>query len=345
MTSVTPGGSATSVTTTTSITATFSEAMNPASVTGSTIELRDPSNTPVPGVVTYDGPTRRATLQPSAALAYSTTYSVRIVGGVAGVQDAAGNPLAADVTSSFSTAAPPPLTVRDTTVGDFGAGVGDAGIYVSHDADGELVLKPAVGIEFEDATLPTGWSSAGWNAGATPVVAAGKVALDGALLGSDPLYTPGQSIEFSATFSTDTWEHAGFAVTLGENTPWAIFSTASGGGLYARSNDGIVPTDTLIPGSWLGTPHRYRIDWTSSAVTFFIDGTQVANHAKAIAANMRPVFSDLNVGGGTLNVDWVRLAPYASTGTFTSRVLDAGSEIVWSLAEWTAQVPTERAWR
>ena len=53
VTSVTPGGSATSVTTTTAITATFSEAMNPASVTGSTIELRDPSNTLVPGVWTY----------------------------------------------------------------------------------------------------------------------------------------------------------------------------------------------------------------------------------------------------------------------------------------------------
>ena len=35
----------------------------------------------------------------------------------------------------------------------------------------------------------------------------------------------------------------------------------------------------------------------------------------------------------------MRLAPYASSGTFTSRVLDAGTEVVWSTAEWTAQLP------
>ena len=230
------------------------------------------------------------------------------------------------------------MTVKDTTVADFGAGVGDAGIYVSHDADGEVALKPTVAIEFDGTTLPTGWASVDWNAGATTVVAAGNVAVDGARVGSNAPYTPGQSLEFSATFSTDTSEHGGFALAF-DDSMWAIFSTALGGGLYARSNDGIVPTDTLIPGSWLGAPHRYRIDWTSSSVTFFIDGTQVASHPKAIAASLRTVFSDFNVGGGSLKVDWMRLAPYASTGTFTSRVLDAGSEIVWSLAEWTAQVP------
>ena len=48
----------------------------------------------------------------------------------------------------------------------------------------------------------------------------------------------GQSIEFVATFSNDLYEHAGFGITFNE-TPWAMFSTAGGGGLYARTNDGV----------------------------------------------------------------------------------------------------------
>jgi len=169
-------------------------------------------------------------------------------------------------------------------------------------------------------------------------VANGRLTVDGSRAGSDTLLTPGQSIEFSATFSNDTAEHAGFALAFTDSV-WAIFSTSAGGGLFARTNDGIVPTDTLIAGNWLGTPHRYRIDWTSTSVTFFIDGTQVASHPKAIPNSLRPVFSDFNLGGGSLSVDWMRLAPYATSGTFTSRVLDVGTQVVWSTAEWVARVP------
>ena len=69
---------------------------------------------------------------------------------------------------------------------------------------------------------------------------------------------PGQSLEFGATFSADPFEHVGFAVTLNENL-WAMFS-ATGDGLHARTHNGGAPTDTLIPGNWLGVaapvPHR-----------------------------------------------------------------------------------------
>jgi len=169
-------------------------------------------------------------------------------------------------------------------------------------------------------------------------VASGKLTVDGSRAGADTLVAPGQSLEFSATFSADSSEHAGFAVAF-DDSLWAIFSTSGGNGLFARTNDGIVPTDTLIPGNWLGAPHRYRIDWTSTSVTFFVDSTQVAIHPKAIASNLRPVFSDFNVGGGSLSVDWMRLAPFAANATFTSRVLDMGSQVVWSNAQWTARVP------
>ena len=45
-------------------------------------------------------------LKPDSALAHSTTYTARIVGGSGGVTDVAGNALAADHTWSFTTRAP-----------------------------------------------------------------------------------------------------------------------------------------------------------------------------------------------------------------------------------------------
>ena len=84
-------------------------------------------------------------------------------------------------------------------------------------------------------------------------------------------YAPGQSLEFIATFTGDAWQHAGFSINLQE--PWAIFSTYTGGALYARTTDGTNSVNTLIPGNWLGAAHRFRIDWTASGVDYWIDGT------------------------------------------------------------------------
>jgi hypothetical protein len=44
-----------------------------------------------------------------------------------------------------------------------------------------------------------------------------------------------------------------------------------------------------------------------------------------------------------LTVDWLRLTPYASTGTFTSRILDGGSTVTWNTATWTADLPAGTA--
>ena len=44
---------------------------------------------------------------------------------------------------------------------------------------------------------------------------------------------------------------------------------------------------------------------------------------------MRPVVSDIFVNASTVRVDWLRLSPYASAGTFTSRVLGDGTQRTW----------------
>jgi len=103
VTAVTPAGGATNVGTTTTVTATFSEAMNAATVTTATLKLVGPGTTAVPAVVAYNAATRVATLTPNAALTTGTLYTATIVGGLGGVTDVAGNPLASNVVSTFTT--------------------------------------------------------------------------------------------------------------------------------------------------------------------------------------------------------------------------------------------------
>jgi hypothetical protein len=101
--SISPTSNASGVSIDTNVTVTFSEAMDPTTISTSTIELRDPSSTLVPASVNYNGTTRVATLDPSASLAYSTAYTATVKGGTSGVKDVAGNPLASNYAWSFTT--------------------------------------------------------------------------------------------------------------------------------------------------------------------------------------------------------------------------------------------------
>jgi hypothetical protein len=116
---VTPSAGATGVLRTgATISETFSESMDPATVSATTFELRDPSGLVVPAIVAYSSATHAASLEPSSPLAPAATYTLRVRGGATGVKDLAGNPLAADVTTAFTTAGAPALGV--TATGRFG---------------------------------------------------------------------------------------------------------------------------------------------------------------------------------------------------------------------------------
>ena len=108
VTGVAPASGATGVSRTTAATATFSEAMDAATISSSTIELRDAANVLVASVVSYNATTQVVTLTPGATLAASTTYTVTVKGGATDprVKDVAGNALAVSRTWSFTTAAP-----------------------------------------------------------------------------------------------------------------------------------------------------------------------------------------------------------------------------------------------
>jgi len=105
------------------------------------------------------------------------------------------------------------------------------------------------------------------------------------------------------------------------------FQHQRGGQLYARTNTGASNQDTALGSRWLGTSHRYRVDWNTSNTVYSIDGTVVATHALATSTAQRPLTSDLTPTGGAVVVDWLRMTPYAASGTFLSRPFDAGSSV------------------
>ena len=51
----------------------------------------------------------------------------------------------------------------------------------------------------------------------------------------------------------------------------------------------------------------------------------------SITTSMRPLASDATPGGGAVTVDWMRLSPYAASGSFTSRIFDAGGPMTWTM--------------
>jgi Domain of unknown function (DUF4082)/Bacterial Ig-like domain/Bacterial Ig domain len=126
--SFSPPSGSTTVNPSSAITATFSEAIDPTTINGNTFQLLNASNAVVSATVTYNSSTETATLQPSAVLANSATYSVVLRGGSVDprIKDLAGNAMTANVSWAFTTATPPsndgpggPILVISSTANPF----------------------------------------------------------------------------------------------------------------------------------------------------------------------------------------------------------------------------------
>jgi hypothetical protein len=227
----------------------------------------------------------------------------------------------------------------DTTVADFSGGTTGPDTYIADEGDGEVILMPAMGEEFSGASLPPGWSTAAWNNGGGVTVANGTLTADGARASTDATFGNGHSLDFVATFGAETFQHVGFSDNFA--SAWAIFSTYNTTNqLFARTNNGSGSSvDSPIPGSLIGSSHRYRIDWGPSTVTFFVDGTLVATHDVTFGTAMRAIASDFSTGTPDLSVDWCHLSPYPAQGAFLSRIFDAGEAVNWGPVSWHDQLP------
>ena len=112
-----PGTNETGVAVNKTVSITFSENMDPATIDDTTVTVKKLgalANTA--GAVTYTG--LIAKLDPTANLDFTATYTVTIKSGVSGVKDLAGNPLAADRVWDFQTGAAPDTTRPTVTLTD-----------------------------------------------------------------------------------------------------------------------------------------------------------------------------------------------------------------------------------
>ena len=122
VTSTSPAAGAVGAAATANATATFSEAMDPASITGATFTLKDAAGAAVAATVAYDATAKVATLDPTPSLVAGATYTATVNGGASGAKDLAGNPLATDKAWSFTVAATadttPPIISNVTVPGN-----------------------------------------------------------------------------------------------------------------------------------------------------------------------------------------------------------------------------------
>ncbi len=221
-----------------------------------------------------------------------------------------------------------PASVVDNTFagGDPGANTDPSG--------GVLTLNPTVEVDQiggfgAGPALPTGWTSTPWDTGGDATVTGGVLDVDGTLVAAPGTFDAGESLEFTATFGDQPFRHVGFGANFND-PPWAMFSTGGGAlatGLYARTNIAGTQVNESIAGFDPTVPHDYEIQWTATAVFFFVDGTLVSTQAVTLPDAEHVLASDFNVGGGALTVNNLSLVSYPASGTFTSRVLDAGTKI------------------
>lgn len=106
--STSPTSNATAVSLSTTVSATFNEAINPASLNAVTFTLRQ-GTTPIAGVIAYNGTT--ATFTPTVKLAPNTLYTGTVT---MGVKDMASNSPLADYVWNFTTGPDPAPTVTST---------------------------------------------------------------------------------------------------------------------------------------------------------------------------------------------------------------------------------------
>jgi hypothetical protein len=205
---------------------------------------------------------------------------------------------------------------------------------------GGVELAPALNQTF-DAPPPADWVKPWVTPGGGAPASGGIVSVDRARLDTGVPGGAGTSVAYKATFGKEAFQHLGFGVDFDADTRWAIFSTLNtSDSIYARVNVGA--GDVLqkkLDGVLPDTAHDFRIDWTTTGFVFYVDGLEVARHVvvmpvtpSALTAQASDVLAATAPNPEVpLKIDSMSVRK-ATAGTYTSKVFDAGSSRVASIA-------------
>lgn len=209
VTATTNADAATGVAINTKEGATFSEAIDPLTITAVNFALKEAvSGIPVAGSVSHAGV--NAVFSPSSNLALNTRYTATIKGGIGGVTDIAGNAMVSDYVWSWTTGA-----LEDTTAPT---------VTLVNPADlaANVATTSAVNATFSEAMDPLTISTSSFTVGGVT----GTVAFNAAT--RIATFTPSANLAanttYTATVTTATKDLAGNALAV--NKVWS-FTTAA----------------------------------------------------------------------------------------------------------------------
>jgi hypothetical protein len=159
--STVPANAATDVPLNQAVSATFTEAINPLTITTATFQLTGPGGTAIAGTVSYDAINFIATFTPTVPLIASSDYIATVTDGVT---DLAGNPLGTTgvpnpwhFTTGTAVVQPPVILGPTITLfGGFGGGAGmtNQGIHTVINGDIGTTAASSVVTGFHDTSLP-----------------------------------------------------------------------------------------------------------------------------------------------------------------------------------------------
>jgi Ice-binding-like/Bacterial Ig-like domain len=321
--STNPIDTATSVSTNQKIVVTFDEAMDSATLNGTTFTLVGPGVTPVIGNVTYSTIGNTATFTPSSPLATSTTYMATITTGVA---DLAGNTLATNFVWTFMTGLATDPTAPIIVATNPANGVGGVGIDASVNATFNKAMDPST---LNPATFTV------TGPGATVVV--GKVSYD--VTNKIATFTPTSPLATGVTFTatiTGALDLAGNAVAT---TTWTFTTGLTTTG-QSPVNLGSASTYAILAATTVTAPGAIVVNgdlglFPGTSVTGFppatVNGTININNPAAMAAQADLLTAYNNLAGlpaGTTktgNVGGTTITPGIYTAPATSLAVSSGN--------------------
>lgn len=323
---ISPVNNATGVTLNTAVSATFSEAMNNATLTTATFTLQPSAGgTAVAGAVNVSGNT--ATLTPMANLAGSTQYTATIASIVT---DAAGNALGSNYSWQFTTGPAPDTT--PPTVSSTSPSNGATNVTLNSS------LSATFSEPMNNATLTTATFTLRPTAGGGTI--AGTVNVSGNTATFTPTASLTGSTQYTARIASSVTDAAGNA--LGSNYSWQ-FTT------------GPAP-DTTPPTVSATSPASSASDVAvNSPVTATFSESMKNSTLTTATFTLRPSAGGANISG-TVNVssNTATFTPTSNlaegtqyTATISSSVTDAagnalGSNYVWTFST-AATTPTGTA--
>ncbi|MGK2905653.1 MAG: Ig-like domain-containing protein [Desulfuromonadales bacterium] len=252
--STVPVDAATAVAIGSNLTATFSEPMDPSTITNVNFTLADASSADVPGSVTYTGVT--AVFNPTVDLVPATLYTATISTVAA---DLAGNLLASDYVWSFTTGAVPDITVPIVTI-------------TSPDhLDTNVIVNKTLTATFSEAMDPSTITNTSFTlANASAVVVPGSVTYSGFNAAFNPTVDLDPNTTYTATISTVAADLAGNP--LASNYVWS-FTTVSAVGI------GPLPVDLGLAANFAGLSKAGITDVPSSLITGDIGASPITGAA------------------------------------------------------------------